>query len=134
VEVQECNARWTVWEVDYRGGTRRPVALLGYRRRTPGREVLLEIVNAVADGERRDDKLYRLADLITSREVAAMLGVTRDAVRQWCRRRRQTGFPGPLLRHPQVWDRREVLDWARATGRVVPNRRIVPRSALDSLP
>jgi hypothetical protein len=137
VEVQERDARWTVWEVDYETRTRRPVALLGYRRRTPGREVLFEIVNAVANRERRDDKLYRLADLVSSREIATMFGVTRDAVRQWCCRRGQIGFPEPLMRHPQLWDRREVLDWARATGRAVPNRRIgsgakgVPKAVKD---
>jgi hypothetical protein len=63
--------------------------------------------------ERRDDNRYRLADFVSSSEIATMFGVTGDAVRQWCRRRVRTGFPEPLMRHPQVWDRREVLDWAR---------------------
>jgi hypothetical protein len=110
-----------LWEIDNASRTRRPVAVIGHRRRTPGVGLVLEIADELQD--RREGKLYRLEDLVTADEMAAMLRVSADAVWQWQHRRETTGLPEPLIRRPMVWDRREIMDWTNATGRVIHNRR-----------
>jgi hypothetical protein len=126
-------APWRViWEIDTDTNTSRPVALIGYRRRTLGDQLMKEVVKAVTATPRREDKLYRLSDLVTSEEIAAMMRVSIDTVWQWTHRRKATTFPVPatpqfplpLIDRPRVWDRREIIDWAHATGRVIHNRRI----------
>lgn len=50
-------------------------------------------------------------------EIAELLGVTRQRVHQLAK---TPGFPKPLaeLSAGAIWDRAEVENWARATGRL----------------
>jgi hypothetical protein len=99
------------------------VAVVGRRRRTIGPGIILEVLSEISDSKDRERKLYRLDDLVTADEVATTMRVSVDAVWQWQRRRESTQFPEPLIRSRMVWDRREIMDWANATGRIIHNRR-----------
>jgi prophage regulatory protein len=56
-------------------------------------------------------------DLVSTVEIAAMLGVSRQRVDQLTR---TVGFPEPAaeLAIGRVWERVDVEAWARATGRL----------------
>lgn len=64
-------------------------------------------------------RILRLVpDLLTRSEIAARLGVTRQAVQNWTSGRRQNGFP--LAVNPVggvVWSWHDVWTWALACGR-----------------
>jgi hypothetical protein len=51
-------------------------------------------------------------------EIAEELGVDANTINQW--KARYPDFPEPLriLKAGHVWDLREVLAWARSTGRM----------------
>ncbi len=56
-------------------------------------------------------------DLLSTIEIAEMLGVTRQRVDQLSR---TDGFPEPVaeLAIGRVWRRQDVEQWARSTGRL----------------
>jgi predicted DNA-binding transcriptional regulator AlpA len=59
------------------------------------------------------------SDLIDSPEVAALLGLSRyNAVSEY--RRRYEDFPEPVVKKGRclLWRRRDVEQWAKATGRM----------------
>jgi len=60
--------------------------------------------------------------LVGVTEIAAMLGVGRERVRQLTLRE---DFPAPtvVLTGQRVWERKAILDWCRATGRTVVRKR-----------
>lgn len=55
-------------------------------------------------------------ELLGSAEVAELLGVTKQTLANW--RARNRSFPDPLaeLRSGPVWNREQVLNWARSEG------------------
>jgi hypothetical protein len=55
--------------------------------------------------------------LVGPAEIGALLNVDANTVNVW--KTRHQGFPAPVrrLRTGDIWDRREVIEWARATGR-----------------
>lgn len=54
-------------------------------------------------------------DVLGVSEIAELLGVTRQRVLQLCA---APGFPEPtVLKGAKIWDRTDVLEWMRATGR-----------------
>jgi predicted DNA-binding transcriptional regulator AlpA len=65
-----------------------------------------------------------LADLarfiVGPAEIAALLHVDSNTINAW--KARDVDFPQPIrrLRHIVLWDEREVLEWARRTGRYPP--------------
>jgi predicted DNA-binding transcriptional regulator AlpA len=56
-------------------------------------------------------------DLVSTPEIAALLGVTRQRADQLAR---QVGFPAPLaeLAIGRVWKRSDVVEWGKANGRL----------------
>ncbi len=65
-----------------------------------------------------------MADPVGVVEIAARMGVSRDAVNQW--RRRETGkapFPEPqwTVGGRPAWDWPAVVAWIEATGRTLPS-------------
>lgn len=56
-------------------------------------------------------------DLVGVAEIADMLGVTRTRVTQLAK---TYGFPEPVARLAAgpVWQRRDIEEWARGTGRL----------------
>jgi hypothetical protein len=63
------------------------------------------------------------AFLAGAAEVGYVLGVDANTVNVW-RRRRATGFPAPVtqLKAGAIWDIREIVTWADASGRRVEHR------------
>lgn len=62
--------------------------------------------------------LRRLAEhIVGPAEIADLLGVHANTINAW--KVRDLDFPAPIrrLRGIDLWDRREVLAWARRTGR-----------------
>jgi hypothetical protein len=129
-------APWRVIEaIDTELGTRHPVAIMGLEQHGPRSRrslgpMLKEVARFFEDRElRREAKLFRIADLVTTEQVGALLGVQAGTLSQW--RRRYQDFPSPLLEgQPFVWDRREMWDWGRRSGRIKlgrSDRRIDPR-------
>ena len=60
-----------------------------------------------------------LEDLVGAHEIAQRLGVARpQVVHEW--RRRHADFPEPVakLKTALIWDWRDVVAWARRTGRM----------------
>lgn len=59
-------------------------------------------------------------DLVSTVEIAELLGMTRQGAD---RLSRKDGFPTPVaqLAIGRVWDRAQVVDWAKATGRLPDN-------------
>lgn len=55
--------------------------------------------------------------LVGVAEIAAMLGVTRQRVNQLVR---EEGFPAPAaeLSAGRIWNRAEIEQWAKGTGRL----------------
>lgn len=55
--------------------------------------------------------------LVGPAEIGELLGVDANTVNVW--KIRHTQFPAPVrrLRSGDIWDRREVIAWATATGR-----------------
>lgn len=54
-------------------------------------------------------------DVLGVSEIADMLGLTRQRVLQLCA---SPGFPEPtILKGGKIWDRTDVLEWAKRTGR-----------------
>jgi len=55
-------------------------------------------------------------------EIAQVLGVDANTINAW--KRRSIGFPAPLvhLKSSAIWDVRQVIAWADATGRPVAKR------------
>lgn len=65
-----------------------------------------------------ESDLRALADhLVGPAEIGELLGVDANTVNVWKVRHAQ--FPAPVrrLRSGDIWDRREVIAWAAATGR-----------------
>lgn len=65
-----------------------------------------------------ESHLRALAEyLVGPAEIGDLLGVDANTVNVWKVRHAQ--FPAPVrrLRSGDIWDRREVIDWAIATGR-----------------
>lgn len=60
----------------------------------------------------------RRVDLVSRVEIADILGLTKQRVHQLVTTTR--GFPRPVatLAIGQVWDRAEVEEWARSSGRL----------------
>jgi hypothetical protein len=60
------------------------------------------------------------------KEVGIVLGVDANTVNVW-QRRGAAGFPAPVVRLAgcSVWDIREVIAWADATNRPVPQRNYI---------
>lgn len=56
--------------------------------------------------------------LVGAAEISSLLGVAAEEVNAW--KDRHAEFPTPVscLRSGDIWDRREVITWARATGRL----------------
>jgi hypothetical protein len=119
----ELNQRW-------------PVAIMGLENHGPrSRRSRWSMLNEVASFyedpvQRVSHKLYRLSNLLTSEQVGALLGVRAETLSKW--RHRHEDFPKPLLEgQPYIWDRREIWNWGRKTGRIKlgrHDRRIDPRS------
>lgn len=66
----------------------------------------------------RDPELRALAEhLVGPAEIGELLGVDPNTVNVWKVRHAQ--FPQPVrrLRSGDIWDRREIIAWATATGR-----------------
>jgi eukaryotic-like serine/threonine-protein kinase len=63
------------------------------------------------------DRRVRVSQLAGVDELAAELGVTRDAIHKW--RKRHDDFPQPVatLTMGNLWQRDDVLKWAKSTGR-----------------
>jgi hypothetical protein len=64
------------------------------------------------------EDLRRLAEhIVGPAEIADLLGVHANTINQW--KARDLDFPMPIrrLRGIDLWDRREVLVWAKRTGR-----------------
>lgn len=53
-------------------------------------------------------------------EIASLLHVDSNTINAW--KARDVDFPQPIrrLKHIVLWDEREVLEWARRTGRYPP--------------
>lgn len=65
-----------------------------------------------------DPELRALAEhLVGPAEIGELLGVDSNTVNVWKVRHPQ--FPQPVrrLRSGDIWDRREIIAWATATGR-----------------
>lgn len=65
-----------------------------------------------------DPELRALAEhLVGPAEIGELLGVDPNTVNVWKVRHAQ--FPPPVrrLRSGDIWDRREIIAWARVTGR-----------------
>lgn len=57
-------------------------------------------------------------DYVDRTEIAARLGVTRQAVGNWIKRQTSIEFPGPAHRTPgEIWLWHDVVEWLGATGR-----------------
>ena len=96
-----------------------------------------EFVTVLAEGDRFDHaartmvtelqshglRILRLVpDLFTRSEIAARLGVTRQAVQNWTSGKRQSGFP--LAVNPvggDAWSWHDVWAWALSCGRAADN-------------
>lgn len=57
-------------------------------------------------------------ELVGTAEIAEMLGVSRQRVHELSKAR---DFPEPvaLLGAGNIWQRDDIVEWARATGRVI---------------
>ena len=66
------------------------------------------------------------------KEVGLVLDVDANTVNVW-QQRDGAGFPAPIVRLAgcAVWDIRDVIAWADATGRTVQNRDYVAPGWLD---
>jgi predicted DNA-binding transcriptional regulator AlpA len=62
----------------------------------------------------RGTELYE-AELVSQAEVMELLSITRQAVHDYMKRKKNP-FPQPVLRHAKLllWDRRDVAEWAAA--------------------
>jgi len=58
-------------------------------------------------------------DLVGSAEIAEMLGVVRQYIHQL--QQEDPTFPKPVatLSAGRIWDRADIVEWARATGRAI---------------
>jgi hypothetical protein len=68
--------------------------------------------------EQEREQLRELATyLVGPAEIATMLDVEANTVNVW--KRRYTDFPQPVarLRLGDIWDSRDICDWAARTGR-----------------
>lgn len=56
--------------------------------------------------------------LVGPAEIGELLSVDSNTVNVW--KNRHADFPAPVrrLRSGDIWDKREVIAWARATGRL----------------
>lgn len=55
-------------------------------------------------------------DVVGVSEIAELLGVSRQWVLKLCER---ADFPEPaVLKGAKIWDRNDVIEWARRTGRM----------------
>jgi hypothetical protein len=64
------------------------------------------------------EDLRQLAEhIVGPSEIADLLGVHANTINQW--KARDLDFPTPIrrLRGIDLWDKRDVLAWARRTGR-----------------
>lgn len=69
-----------------------------------------------------DPELRALAIyLVGPAEIGELLSVDANTVNVWKTRHRD--FPAPVrrLRSGDIWDKREIIAWARATGRLADN-------------
>lgn len=69
----------------------------------------------------RDDELRSLArHLVGPAEIAELLRIEANTINVW--KTRHLDFPAPVrrLKSGDVWDAREVLAWAKKTGRYPP--------------
>ncbi|GEC22874.1 hypothetical protein PHY01_51570 [Pseudonocardia hydrocarbonoxydans] len=55
--------------------------------------------------------------LVGPAEIGELLGVDANTINVWKARRVQFPVPVRRLRSGDIWDKREVIAWARATGR-----------------
>jgi predicted DNA-binding transcriptional regulator AlpA len=64
------------------------------------------------------DRRVRVSQLAGVDELAAELGVSRDAIHKW--RKRHSDFPEPVatLSMGMLWSRPDVIAWAKKTGRL----------------
>jgi len=70
-------------------------------------------------------------DLVGTSEVAEMLGVTKQTLTNW--RTRNASFPTPIaeLKSGPVWNRKEVVEWAKGAGVHVPASKSEPPAQPD---
>jgi hypothetical protein len=67
----------------------------------------------------RDHLRAQAAHLVGAAEIAALLKVNANTINTW--KVRHPDFPLPLrrLKGLDIWDDRDVLDWAAQTGRKI---------------
>ena len=65
-------------------------------------------------------------NLVGPAEIGELLGVDANTVNVWKARHQQ--FPSPVrrLRSGDIWDKREVIAWATATGRYLAEEETDP--------
>jgi len=59
--------------------------------------------------------------LVGPAEIGELLSVDANTVNVW--KTRHQDFPAPVrrLRSGDIWDKREIIEWAKATGRLADN-------------
>ena len=76
-------------------------------------------MTSVTDPETKDDLRHLASYLVGPAEIALLLNVAPKTINVW--KCRHPDFPKPVqrLKSGDIWDVREVINWARITGRNV---------------
>lgn len=60
--------------------------------------------------------------LVGTKEVAELLGVTRQRVNRIVQTHQEFPSPVGILAGGRIWNRSDIVEWARRTGRSIPAR------------